>query len=179
MRMVMRTGVSRLFVLCGVSLLVCLTVPVDATATSLMVNVRPERFEGPATIELTAAEAASAAYKEALVVKREDTSPAHELAAYVGEFFDDGYGALRVEDAGDRLSVSVNDVVRLDLDHFQYDVFVISKIEAPGREYAHHYYGLAKFVFRTNLRGDVDHVIMAYDLDPGTGQEFGGVFEKR
>ena len=55
-------------------------------------------------------------------VRVPNTAPSHALADYAGEYFHPGYGPLKVELQGDKLTVTYNGMTA-PLGHWHYDIF--------------------------------------------------------
>lgn len=60
------------------------------------------------------------------------TKPSRELAAYVGQYHDDGYGELVIEDNGKGLSLAWSSF-RVSLGHFHYDTFQVKAKDEANR----------------------------------------------
>ncbi len=89
------------------------------------------------------------AKKQGFTARKPNTVPAHQLKEYAGDYENPGYGAAHVTLDMDGLHMSYNNLMSR-LEHFHYDVF-----EAPKTEGVIGLGGM-KFVFHTNLQGDVD-----------------------
>jgi CubicO group peptidase (beta-lactamase class C family) len=62
------------------------------------------------------------AKKQGFSFRKPGTHPSHDLADYVGEYENPGYGVIRIERAGENLKLSLNQLTS-PLQHFHYDVF--------------------------------------------------------
>ncbi len=83
--------------------------------------------------------------------RRTGTQPSHDLAEYVADYEDPGYGVLSVTRDGDRLSARIG-TLAFSLEHWHFDVWSAQKTDAAE--------GLegTKLLFRTNIDGDIDAI---------------------
>lgn len=95
------------------------------------------------------------------------TQPSHPLAAYAGEYYDAGYGTLKMDVAGDSLKVTYNGIVA-PLKHWHYDVWNGAQTEGDET------FENSKFIFRGDVDGNIAAVESAFE--PRTAPI---VFEKR
>lgn len=54
--------------------------------------------------------------------RKANTKPSHILSDYVGEYYNPGYGSIKISMQGDKLEMSFNNIVT-PLEHWHYDVF--------------------------------------------------------
>ncbi len=110
---------------------------------------------GKAAQRRRAAKAAESAAKVEPAATHGETKPAHELAAYAGEFAHPGYGVAKVSVDGDHLRVAF---ARLDtaLTHIHYETFGLAdQDDSPLRA--------LKLLFVTGVGGEVDALSVALE----------------
>ncbi len=90
-----------------------------------------------------------------------DTSPAHPLVDYAGEYWNPGYGTLEISLDGDRLSALFNNI-ETPLDHWHYDVWNGARNDDDPT------FEDTRFQFRSNVEGDIASVESSFEarLDP-------------
>jgi CubicO group peptidase (beta-lactamase class C family) len=96
------------------------------------------------------------------LARKKDTQPSHPLSEYVGEYTHPGYGTLSVVEKEGKLSVLLNNL-ECDLDHWHYDVFVISEEKQDmlrSRE------GL-KLSFQNGLNGEIEKLVIPFEPKAG------------
>jgi CubicO group peptidase (beta-lactamase class C family) len=86
-------------------------------------------------------------------VRRPGTKPAHPLEEYAGDYEHPGYGDLKVELKDGKLIIVLNGI-EATLDHWHYEVFNAPKADNDPALVDMN----MKFLFQTNLKGDVDAV---------------------
>ena len=93
--------------------------------------------------------------KQEDVSRKKGTHPSHPLTDFIGKYHHSGYGTLSVECVGGRLKATLHGLSSW-LDHWHYDVFVMSE------EMQDVYFSRAgtKVSFRTNLRGNIDEIVI-------------------
>lgn len=89
------------------------------------------------------------------LVRVAGTRPSHDLDDYVGEYENEAYGVIKIEEVRDRLKARYNGL-ETPLEHFHYDIFSTT---GPPEELK----GM-KLLFQTGMNGDVDRV--AVRLEP-------------
>jgi CubicO group peptidase (beta-lactamase class C family) len=82
-------------------------------------------------------------------VRRQGTSPAHDLAEYAGQYENPGYGLIRIELSDGRLSATYNGITN-QLDHWHFEVFTRAKAEND------HTLDDQKIMFLTGMDGEVE-----------------------
>ncbi len=88
--------------------------------------------------------------------RRTGTHPSHDLAEYVADYEDEGYGVISITRDGDALKAKFGSL-EFPLEHWHYDTWSALKTDAAE--------GLegTKFLFRTNVDGDVDSIACAVE----------------
>ncbi len=92
------------------------------------------------------------------LTRKKGTSPSRPLKEFTGDYENEGYGVLSIEEKNGQLVASINDLECL-LDHWHYDVFVISKELQDmfkSREGA-------KLIFQTGSSGSVERVLAPFE----------------
>lgn len=79
--------------------------------------------------------------------RKTGTQPSHPLKDFAGKFEHSGYGVLRVENEGEQLKVTYNNIP-VPLKHYHYDIFQNAEDEEDKR----------KVTFLTNQKGEIDRV---------------------
>ncbi len=117
--------------------------------------------EGVDALEKTKIAKAESMKKEGLA-RKIGTQPSHPIQDFAGEYSHEGYGTLRISEKDGRLSISMNDL-EAALDHWHYDVFVISE-EAQDmfrtREGA-------KISFQNGVNGEIEKLIIPFEPKSG------------
>ena len=84
------------------------------------------------------------------LLRKKGTQPSHSIESYAGEYTHPGYGTLTIEAKDGKLSATINGLNCL-LDHWHYDVFVLSEesqdmlVTREG----------TKFSFQTGINGEI------------------------
>ncbi len=99
-------------------------------------------------LQKKARDSAEEAKKKAASARKTGTRPSHELKEYAGEYEHPGYGAAKIEVAGEDLKLAFN-TFNVPLKHYHYDYFEVP--EQPGVPISN-----AKVGFLTNLKGEID-----------------------
>jgi CubicO group peptidase (beta-lactamase class C family) len=114
-----------------------------------ILKLDPKDWHGEALAER---EKAKEAEKEAKAkkesVRKKGTKPAHKLADYAGEYEHPGYGVVKVAATGDRLELTVNNIIT-PLEHWHYEVWNGAK---GGKDPT---FEDAKFMFQGDVKGNV------------------------
>lgn len=96
------------------------------------------------------------------LLRKKGTSPSHSLESFVGEYEHPGYGIVSIELADDKLQATFNGITCL-LDHWHYDVFVISE----ETQYTFISREGTKISFQNNIKGEIEELIIP--LEPAAG----------
>jgi CubicO group peptidase (beta-lactamase class C family) len=113
------------------------------------------------------------------------TLPAHRLEEYAGDYWNPGYGPLKVSLEGGRLTAAYNGIAT-PLEHWHYETF-------NGLRAADFTFEDTKFTFRTDVRGNVAELLVPMEpavkdivfakkpdarfLDPAFLKRFAGTYE--
>ena len=101
--------------------------------------------------------AAKEARAKRQAVRKSGTKPSHPMDDYVGDYEQEGYGALKIEKIGkDKLQATYNHIVT-PLEHWHYDVFNGMKNQRDPT------FEDMKYNFRTDLAGNIAAVEAAFE----------------
>jgi hypothetical protein len=140
---------------------------VAQSAADRLLKLEPIDWNGEAMARRAKGKAAAKEAKaKKETVRVPDTKPSHALADYAGEYFHSGYGPLKVELQGDKLTVTYNGMTA-PLGHWHYDVF--TALEAKDDVLAD-----TKFNFQADVSGNIATV--AAPMEPVVKD---AVFEKK
>ena len=89
--------------------------------------------------------------------RKTGTHPSHDLAEYVGDYSNPGYGTASIEPSGQTLKLTMNKIAR-PLEHYHYDQFQVPADPLDPFE-------KMKVVFVTDTDGDVSSVSMPLQPD--------------
>lgn len=92
------------------------------------------------------------------MVQKQGTHPTHPLSEYVGEYRDEGYGSLFIEEREGKLYAVINNLECL-LAHWHYDVFVIAE---ESQDMCRTREGV-KFSFLNGPNGEVEKVAIPFE----------------
>ena len=117
--------------------------------------------EGVDALEKTKNAKAESMKKDGLAQKM-GTHPSHAIQDYAGEYSHEGYGTLTIREKDGKLSIFMNDLECL-LDHWHYDVFVISE-EAQDMYRTREG---AKISFQNGLSGEIEKLVIPFEPKSG------------
>lgn len=121
-----------------------------------LLKLEPKDWIGEAAARKAKGEAAEKEAKtKKYSVRRAGTKPAHALEEYAGEYAHPGYGSWKVALEQGRLVATYNGIAT-PLEHWHYEVFNGLKATDPVFEDA-------KLTFRTDVRGQVDALLVTMD----------------
>lgn len=92
------------------------------------------------------------------LLRKKKTKPSHPLASYAGDYTNSGYGTLTIEAKDGQISATINGLKCL-LDHWHYDVFVLSEESQDmllTREGT-------KFSFHIGLDGEIEKLAVPFE----------------
>lgn len=120
------------------------------TIADQLLGVEAEDWQQPALAEFRAEKEAAKTAGAPQLPQKTGTQPTHSLADYAGRYTHPAYGTLTVEQEGEQLHLSVNELDQM-LTHHHYDHFLLNTSENA-------FYPPILFQFHINERGDIDQV---------------------
>lgn len=126
-------------------------------ATDRVFNYDDKDWNAEALSERKKGKEAGEEAKEKMdLTRKNDTTPAHALEAYVGAYEHPGYGVIVITLTDGRLVMAYNSI-ETQLEHWHYEVF--SGLENPKD----HTFEDHKIRFLTNMKGDVDAIATPFE----------------
>jgi CubicO group peptidase (beta-lactamase class C family) len=94
--------------------------------------------------------------------KKTGTHPSHDLADYVGNYENPGYGMIKIEQKGDAFELTLNKLGPYPLAHYHYDVFQVPEdADSPAAS--------ELFQFHMDKKGDIHRISAA--LEPSLQED--------